>query len=547
VNPALPQYDLEPGKRAYRIAQATRAYHYLVQDGTNIVLLEKLPKAQEFSYEYRAKQLWALTKYLANAIVLELRYRKKTPETLAGYGRYYPLLRKPATRTTFTLDSVFGHQRLAGPNPMSLRRVRAEGLPEHFQVTDAILSHALGRPATVHAEISEGHLFICDYSYLERWAADPGQHGRYNAAATILFFASPDGHFGRGWGELEPIAIQVRPERSAPIYTPCDGVDWMMAKAYAQISETTQHELCSHLACTHLMLEPIIMTMHRNMAPNHPVFLLLAQHFDSTLAINDLGRATLVNPGGFLDQMMAPTLDQTMAIVSNAISDFRFDERRLRRDIADRGLDDETVLPSFPYRDDGYLVLDAIETMVREYLGLYYLRPEDVTGDAETQRWLTAMRDDGRLQGLPDRIDTFDALVALVSQIVWIAGPQHAAVNYPQWDYVAFVPNQPFAGYAEAPREKGRFTREADLMAVYPKDEKTKTQMLLMQALTGLQYTRLGHYPKDAFADPRAQDVMASFRARLAEVETVIDRRNLERRLDYPFLKPSRIPNSTNT
>ncbi|MEZ4266613.1 MAG: lipoxygenase family protein [Myxococcota bacterium] len=547
MNPALPQHDLEPGKRAYRIAEATRAYHYVVQQQTEIVLLEHLPKAEEFSYTYRAKQLWALSKYLANWVVLELKYRRKTPETLAGYGRYYPLLRKPATRTTVTLDSVFGHQRLAGPNPMSLRRVGVDGLPEHFGVTDALLSQVLGRATTVHAEASEGHLFICDYSYLKAWAAEPGQHGRYNSAATILFHAGPGSHLNRGWGELEPIAIQVRPEPGSLVYTPGDGVEWLMAKAFAQISETTQHELCSHLACTHLMLEPIIMTMHRNMAPNHPVFLLLAQHFESTLAINDLGRATLVNPSGFLDQMMAPTLDDTMSIVSNAIGTFEFDKRRLRRDIADRGLDDTDVLPSFPYRDDGFLVLDAIETMVRDYLGLYYLRAEDVTEDAELQRWVVAMSVEGKLKGLPDRIDGFDALVALVSQIIWIAGPQHAAVNYPQWNYVAFVPNMPFAGYAPAPTERGRFTREGDLMAIYPKDEKTKTQILLMQALTGLQYTRLGHYPKGAFADPRAQDVMGAFRARLAEVETEIDGRNLERRLEYPFLKPSRIPNSTNT
>ena len=35
-----------------------------------------------------------------------------------------------------------------------------------------------------------------------------------------------------------------------------------------------------------------------------------------------------------------------------------------------RGLDDRTLLPYFPYRDDGEKVLEVIKNMVKEYVDL---------------------------------------------------------------------------------------------------------------------------------------------------------------------------------
>ena len=36
----------------------------------------------------------------------------------------------------------------------------------------------------------------------------------------------------------------------------------------------------------------------------------------------------------------------------------------------DRGLDDRTLLPYFPFRDDGFRILKVIEAMVEDYVNL---------------------------------------------------------------------------------------------------------------------------------------------------------------------------------
>src|SRR5215472_14842867 len=48
---------------------------------------------------------------------------------------------------------------------------------------------------------------------------------------------------------------------------------------------------------------------------------------------------------------------------------------------------------------------------------------------------------------LPADIRDFDTLSRIVRLLLWIAGPRHACVNFPQIEYTAFVPNQPTAIY----------------------------------------------------------------------------------------------------
>lgn len=52
-------------------------------------------------------------------------------------------------------------------------------------------------------------------------------------------------------------------------------------------------------------MEPVMTSMLRNVARCHPLFKLLIPHMRYTIAINTLGRVTLVGAGGFVDKGMA--------------------------------------------------------------------------------------------------------------------------------------------------------------------------------------------------------------------------------------------------
>ncbi len=548
LTPSLPQHDLHPGKRYRQIGDALDKYQFQNLEGTKIVLLKHLPREQHFDTSYRWKRIGTATKFMANLAAVRVMSPFNPLKSLESYRQYFPFAQKPKVMRTFQFDSSFGHQRLAGPNPMDI--VRLSALPQDFAIDDATLSRALGCPSSLDAELANGRLFYADYSRFFPIvdAIDKRGGDRFFAAPKVLFCWHPDA--GGGWEAMTPVAIQLRPTPAAdnPIFTPEDGLDWLMAKMFAQMADTMSHELEHHLGRTHLILEPVVIAMHRRLAENHPLHILLAQHFEDTLAINDFGRQTLINPGGFLDQLMAPWLWETLSIVEQANKTFRFDEMLPRKDLARRGLDDTSQIKDFPYRDDGLALWDAIHAMVTDYLQLYYSRGDrDVVLDLELQRFLDEMRGRGGLNGLPKDMTTRAQLIDFTTQLIWLSGPQHAAVNYTQWDFVAFIPNMPFSGYAKAPTEKGTYTREADILKMLPNHRQTVKQVLLMAALTGWRHSRLGHYHKDAFADPRALDVMCAFRERLRHIEEEIDARNLDRRVPYTYLKPSLVPNSTNT
>ena len=114
--------------------------------------------------------------------------------------------------------------------------------------------------------------------------------------------------------------------------------------------------------------------------------------------------------------------------------------------------------------------------------------------------------------------------------------------HYPQYDYVAFVPNAPLSTYGPMPDpESPDFDRE--LVRWLPPATHVRLQYQTMDSLTLYQWDRLGSYYHGAFGEPRALSLIADFQQELRLVERQIDERNAHRIFPYEFLKPSRIPN----
>lgn len=73
--------------------------------------------------------------------------------------------------------------------------------------------------------------------------------------------------------------------------------------------------------------------------------------------------------------------------------------------------------------------------------------------------------------------------------------------------------------------------------------------MLIATVLGGVYYSQLGNYdrniPGSYFADPRVAQPLQVFQANLAEIESIIGKRNLSR-IPYLTLRPFVIPQSIN-
>ena len=532
MRPCLPQNDPRPARRAAQLAHNMDRLTY-DHDGP-LALLTHLPWDERFDTIYKLKRAWTAIPFTFNMWAVQLAHWVSPRQTLAAYQRDFPLLPTPGVHDDWREDRVFAWQRVAGANPMDIRRLAADEVPA-FTVPAAVCSDVAG--STMEALLAERRVYELDHTFLHALAQCLEQRGagRYLAGTRTLY-----ARVGR---HLRPLGIQLRPQGA--VFTPHDTAgDWLAAKIFAQVADTTAHEMVHHLARTHLVLEPVAMATWRRLADNHPLGVLLREHFEDTLAINNLGRATLINPGGFLDQLMPGWLDETLDIVRDAVGSFSFHEAQLHNDLDARDVRDPEL--DYPYRDDAVELHTILRRFVGAYVALYYPDRRAVAEDAELRRWLDELRTLGRLKGLPTELVSPEQIANLITQVVWLSGPQHGCVNYAQWEYIAFVPNMSFAAFVPPPTDKGTYVDEEDVVRILPNQDQTMKQMLLMRSLTGWQYTRLGRYRR-AWRDPRVPPLVARLQDELSALDHRIDQRNRDRLRPYPWLKPVNLPNSTNT
>jgi arachidonate 15-lipoxygenase len=116
-------------------------------------------------------------------------------------------------------------------------------------------------------------------------------------------------------------------------------------------------------------------------------------------------------------------------------------------------------------------------------------------------------------------------------------------VNFSQFDYLGYVPNAPFALYSHP-------DTTSSISELLPPAEKELKQMELTFALNGISWGKLGSSELIRFANRGDRQILSQFQSELTEIESKIKLRNHKRLVttgvDYPYLLPSRIPNSIN-
>jgi len=473
---------------------------------------------------------------------------KGPPKKLADYKTLFQSIKPPAITDRFQSDESFGYLRVAGQNPMSLQLAPAHWKDkisfsnEQFQNIKAFAED------TLEAALAENRLYLLDYPYLENLSGGDFPVGQKYISNPTALLAIPKGTERK---IPLPIAIQCDPKADL-VFTPEDGYSWMMAKTMVEVADNNHHELVSHLAYTHLVMEAFVMATHRQLAPNHPVYLLLTPHFEGTAFINWAAQEYLIAPGNFVDQLLAAPIGESQKMAINALKDYNFNDQMLPNNLKARGMNSDAI--HYPYRDDAQLLWESIFRWVKNYLALYYPSEKELKLDKELAAWAEEIHSNegGRIQGFGDdnkgHINSLSYLSEAITMIIFTASVQHAAVNFPQRTIMSYTPAGPLASYAPAPEKRNH--NRAQWRSQFAPLEIANQQLLILDLLGSVYHGRLGHYAAGHFQDPAVLPLVQSFVIELKEIEEKIRSRNADDvmagLIPYETLLPSLIPQSIN-
>ncbi len=496
------------------------------------------------------------------------------PPSIQDYKRLYTLIRP--TEIVGVLDKgqdvqdrAFAYQRVAGCGPLVIAGVtrmrrgpvqeeptcvngypiptpRGE-LPPTFALDAATYQRAMGEGDSLEEAIAERRLYVCDYRMLEGLPDGPWRGGRRWGYAPIAAFAvektTPE-----KLGELVPVAIQCKQARGGspdnPVLTPADGVRWKMARTIVQSADGQLQELVFHLGRTHMVMEAVTVAAHRELAPTHPLLVLLAPHLQSTLSINDHAVHSLIAPGGQVEEIFAKTLAGSLECTTRGLAELDLAHLSPEIDAAHRLVEDRAGLPDYPFRDDARELWPAIARFVAGYVALYYGNDADVEGDPELAAFVTTLcsSDGGDLPHveLPKDRATLSHFIA---SLVWTASAQHSALNYAQFPMMGYVLNVSGAVYAPAPTDATP-ELESEWTAMFPPAYLAASQFGTLYELSNVHTSVLGHYPALHFSDRRVHALVDAFQSELTRIEATVIGADVHRLLSYPHLRPSGIGQS---
>ena len=467
----------------------------------------------------------------------------------------------PSFAEDFESDATFARLRVEGVNPLLIKQISV--LPNKFPLTEERYSSVMGANDSLMLAAAEKRLYLLDYQELVSMIPNNSNNkpatGTGYAYAPIALFALPLS----GERTLTPVAIQCDQDPSEhPIFTPTNQANtpeywaWRMAKTVVSSADDLHHEFFAHLAHTHLIVEAITISTHRQFAPSHPLYHLLKPHLQGTMFINRFAFDTLLEDGLFIDLLYQPHIpDIVEGMITTRTEQYDFYEKMLPTDLSNRGVSSSQDLPHYPYRDDGILIWDAIHQWCQEYVHTYYSSNREISRDYELQAWTRDIRLEGKVTGFKT-ITSREQLVDVLTMIIFTASAQHAAVNFPQTDLATYAPARTSLLKAPAPQSHHLETASKDSWeSMLPPLLSGLTRIFILNLLGQIYHGKLGEYispdgsGSSELIDPSIlQDSgpLKRFQRKLQEVEIEIDRRNQYRSQPYNYLKPSNIPPSTN-
>lgn len=464
-------------------------------------------------------------------------------------------------------DEEFAREMLAGVNPVMICKLK------EFPPTSTLDSSKYGNQIssiteehlkvnleglTVEQALSTNKLYILDHHdglmpYLNRINST---ENKVYATRTLLFLKEDS--------TLKPIAIELslpHPEGEHngainKVFTPSDtGVGqilWQMAKAYVAVNDYGIHQLSSHWLRCHAVTEPFIIATNRHLSAMHPINKLLLPHYRDTMNINAYARQALINGGGILESIVFPE-KYSMELSTKIYMNWNFTEQGLPADLLKRGVavEDPTspnkirlLIEDYPYAVDGLEIWSAIEKWVEEYCSIYYPDNSTVQSDKELQAWWKEVREVGHgdLKDKPwwPKMQTVAELAQSCTTIIWIASALHAAVNFGQYTYTAYVPNRPTTSRKFLPEPD---TPEFEKLKTKPEKVFLETISNELDSIIGISLMQIlaSHASDEVYlgtrdskewtADNNALDAFKRFGDRVGEIEKKITELNADKSL----------------
>ncbi|XP_073780370.1 polyunsaturated fatty acid 5-lipoxygenase isoform X1 [Danio rerio] len=445
-------------------------------------------------------------------------------------------------------DAVFGYQFLNGCNPVMIKKCTE--LPEKFVVTQEMVRNSLDKGTTLQYELQAGNIYIADYEILEDVQpndTDPSTR-QYLAAPFCLFYKN-------GQNKFIPIAIQLSrqmtPGQMNTVFLPSDNhYDWLLAKMWVKSCDFNVHQLVTHLLRTHLTTEVFAIAMFRQLSAVHPVYKLLIPHVRFTIAINTAAREKLINDTGVFNEANSSGGIGLQQVIQKAMQTLTYKSLCFPEAMKTRGVDNQEDLPNYYYRDDGMLVWEAVKSFVSDVVKIYYSSDETVQGDEEIQAFVqdvcsSGMKNCPKNGEFPSALKTQEQLVEYLTVVIFTASAQHAAVNFGQFDWFAWVPNTPSTMRKPPPTEKGKVDMTY-IMESLPDRQRSSWHIGAVWALSQFQDSELflGEYPDKYFTEKLVTEAIENFRKELFVITKIIRKRNETLELPYLYLCPDRIPNS---
>jgi len=450
-------------------------------------------------------------------------------------------LERPRYYGRWQEDVEFGRSTLNGTNPFTLQQITK--LPSGLNISEREIDGLLDDNMTLEKAFSMKRMYAIDYRSsvkgLPRNIRTKSRAQLHSSDPVVLLYVKNSKDF-------VPIVIQLEDDDPEKVFTPKDTKDdWLLAKMYFKSVDVAIHEWVSHYLNTHAVMEPVAVSMFRNLSCRHPLYKLLRDHLVTVAAINTQARKDLLGPDSSANQCIGINSGGAAA---RAYKTLRYENLNVPKMMKSKGLCDPNELPNYYYRDDVFKLWYAIEDYIKRIISIFYKENKDVAEDGELQSWTEDVAvegigwQDGDTKGFPRNINSIDQLVEYVTIIVFTCSVQHAAINFGQFETYKFLPSTPGAMRLPSHR-RGEGTKDR-IMKSLPDAVMAVLQLGVSYLLS--QYSKedvfLGEYRQELFVNGAVLLTKERFKRELTKIEESIKKRNEGLEVPYVVLLPSKIP-----
>jgi len=483
----------------------------------------------------------------------------------------------PAITESWMEDSTFAQQFLFACNPTLIEKKCFQDLKEieeFFPDPTKLANFTRFQSVAELLGDAKTAVYIVDHQDLLGIAPQKG-YVLY-APKTLLYIDDKQ--------KLMPLAINLRPsittiadEKQTSLFYPTDSpMLWLYAKMCVGNADANYHEVVTHLGLTHLVMESIIVSAHEifenKKGSQHPIYRLLYPHFHGTIFINSEARSSLIseekNAQFTLNQLSSIGVDGGFNLLNKVFSKYKFldyanlEKQLIRRGMLNPGADRaEDLIKNYYYRDYGLLLWNCIRDYVNEIIQHVYggksISDTNIANDVLLQKFLEccASKEHGNIFGFPIGIKTHSELSDLLTSIIWNASGQHAAVNFPQYEYYSFIPNHPLILHSSL--DDKAVVNERWIVESLPNKDEAIRILILSKLLTipspsdltlsatvqekPSSFCCLSRIPAELVA---FQEAYERFVENLTQAELNMMERNKEENSSYRYLYPSSVPRS---